>query len=172
MENRLNENENILKLTNETNKKLIDEKEKLISVINHLISIIIPYRRRYNQLIDSYRFLKQDLNNFYQIQQIIYSNNLNKFKKTFRIYVITIIAFKRFSVFKKSSSMKIIQTSHFMYEKTILNSFNINFIQNINIDDIFHSLGLQFNKIYPPILKGFISFVFILFSFFFKFYVI
>jgi hypothetical protein len=153
MEIRANEAEH--RLTNESQSKtqLNDQSEKFHLILKHLISLWIPLRRRYFQLIDGNRFIKQEFNRFYQIKQILNSNIPNK--KRFRIYVITILAFKRFSNFKNNSSFVNIRSSNIIYDKNILSTFNQNFIQSINYEDIFQSLIIQLNRLYSPINKGF-----------------
>ncbi|CAF1169976.1 unnamed protein product [Rotaria sordida] len=153
MEIRANENEELLKISDETNKKNVDEKDKLNIILKHIISLYVPIRQRYIQLIDSNRFIKQELNKFNKIKQILNSNNLIE-KKSFRIYVISIIAFNRFSFFINKSSIKYIFSSNIIYDQYILSSFNFHFIQLINIDHIFQSFFIQLNRFYPTITKG------------------
>jgi len=153
MEIRANEAEHRLTNENQSRNELINQSDKFHLILKHLISIYIPLRRRYFQLIDSNRFIKQELNRFNQIKQIFNSNYL--IKNRFRIYVISIIAFKRFSSFKNNSSFINIRSSNIIYDKNILESFNINLIQNINYEDIFQSLIIQLNRIYSPINKGY-----------------
>jgi len=152
MEIRANEAEHRLTNENKSNNELIDELDKFDLILKHLISIWIPLRRRYFQLIDSNRFIKQELNRFYQIKQILNSNIF--IKNRFRIYVISIIAFKRFLSFKINSSFKNIRSSNIIYDQNILETFNKNFIQNINYEDIFQSLIIQLNRLDLPFQKG------------------
>ncbi|CAF3658151.1 unnamed protein product [Rotaria sp. Silwood1] len=153
MEIRANENEQLLKLSNEKSEKLNNEKDKIELILKHVISLWIPIRLRYNQLIDSNRFIKQELNKYNKIKQILNLNKLIK-KKTFRIYIITIIAFKRFIIIKNKSSFKYIYSSNIIYDQYVLSTFNSNFIQLIHIDDIFQSLIIQLNRFYAPFTKG------------------
>jgi hypothetical protein len=83
---------------------------------------------------------------------MIHSNSL--IKNRFRIAVISIIALKRFSSFKNNSSLTNIPSSNIIYDQKILSSFNTNFIQSINYNDIFQSLIIQLNRLHPPITKG------------------
>ncbi|CAF5038267.1 unnamed protein product, partial [Rotaria sp. Silwood1] len=159
MEIRANENEQLLKLSNEKSEKLNNEKDKIELILKHVISLWIPIRLRYNQLIDSNRFIKQELNKYNKIKQILNLNKLIK-KKTFRIYIITIIAFKRFIIIKNKSSFKYIYSSNIIYDQYVLSTFNSNFIQLIHIDDIFQSLIIQLNRFYAPFTKGFTFFFF------------
>ena len=153
MEVRANEAEHRLTHENQSKTQLNDQSEKFNLILKHLISLWIPLRRRYFQLIDSNRFLKQELNRFYQIKQIVNSNIL--VKNRFRTYVITIIAFKRFLTFKNNSSFINVRSSNIIYDQNILDSFNQNFIQTINYEDIFQSLIIQLNRLYSPINKGY-----------------
>ena len=109
-------------------------------------------RRRYFQLIDSNRFIKKELSRFNQIKQIVNSNIF--IKNRFRISVISIIAFQRFVSFKNNSSFTNLRSSNIIYDQNILSTFNRNFIQTINYDDIFQSLFIQLNKLYSPLQKG------------------
>jgi hypothetical protein len=152
MEIRANEAEHRLTNENKSNNELLEELDKFDLILKHLISILIPLRRRYFQLIDSNRFIKQELNRFYQIKQILNSNIF--IKNRFRIYVISIIAFKRFLSFKINSSFKNIRSSNIIYDQNILEIFNKNFIQNINYEDIFQSLIIQLNRLDLPFQKG------------------
>jgi hypothetical protein len=152
MEIRANEAEHRLTNENKSNNELLDELDKFDLILKHLISILIPLRRRYFQLIDSNRFIKQELNRFYQIKQILNSNIF--IKNRFRISVISIIAFKRFLSFKINSSFTNIRSSNIIYDQNILETFNKNFIQNINYQDIFQSLIIQLNRLDLPFQKG------------------
>ncbi|CAF0894128.1 unnamed protein product [Adineta steineri] len=152
MEIRTNEAEHLLNNKDKSTNELIEQSDKFFVILKHLISIWIPLRRRYFQLIDSNRFLKQELLRFNQIKQIV---NLNSsIKNRFRIYVITIIALKRFLSFKTNSSIVTIRSSNIVYDQNILSTFNRNFIQNINYDEIFQSLIIQLNRLHSPIQKG------------------
>jgi len=152
MEIRANEAEHRLTNENQSRNELINQSDKFHLILKHLISIWIPLRRRYFQLIDSNRFIKQELNRFYQIKQILNSNIF--IKNRFRIYVISIIAFKRFLSFKINSSFTNIRSSNIIYDQNILETFNKNFIQNINYQDIFQSLIIQLNRLDLPFQKG------------------
>src|ERR1700749_1601216 len=100
MEIRANEAEHRLTNENQSKTDLINQSEKFHLILKHLISIYIPLRRRYQLLIDSNKFIKQEFNRFYQIKQMFNSNL--EIKNRFRVYVISIIAFKRFSKFKNN----------------------------------------------------------------------
>jgi hypothetical protein len=152
MEKRANEAEHRLNNENQSKNQLIDQTDKFNLILKHLISIYLPLRRRYFQLIDSNKLIKQEFYRFYQIKQMIHSNSL--IKNRFRIAVISIIALKRFSSFKNNSSLTNIPSSNIIYDQKILSSFNTNFIQSINYNDIFQSLIIQLNRLHPPITKG------------------
>lgn len=154
MEIRANEAEHRLTSENQSKSELMNQSEKFHLILKHLISIYIPLRRRYFQLVDSNRFVKQESNRYSQLKQVLQSNSSNK--NRFRIYAISIIAFKRFSSFKNNTSINNIRSSNIIYDKNILSSFNTNFIQSINYEDIFQSLIIQLNKLYSPITKGFV----------------
>ncbi|CAF2102779.1 unnamed protein product [Rotaria magnacalcarata] len=155
METRANEYEQLLKISNNENKKNIDEINKFNLILKHLISLLIPIRRRYFQLIDTSRFLKEEYNKYNKIKSIIYLDQLLKQKKkSLRIYIILIIASKRFISFKNKSSVKCIHSTNFIYDQSIIYAFNLNFIQSINTEQIFQSLINQLNRFYSPITKG------------------
>ncbi|CAF3417948.1 unnamed protein product [Rotaria socialis] len=155
METRANEYEQLLKVSNNENKKNIDEINKFNLILKHLISLLIPIRRRYFQLIDTNRFLKDEYSKYNKIKSIIYLDQLMKQKKkSLRIYIISIIASKRFISFKNKSSIKCIHSTNFIYDQSIIYSFNLNFIQSINTEQIFQSLINQLNRFYSPITRG------------------
>jgi chromosome segregation ATPase len=152
MEIRANEAEHRLNNENQSKNQLMEQTDKFNLILKHLISIYIPLRRRYFQLIDSNKLIKQEFYRFNQIKQMIHSNT--SIKNRFRIAGITIIALKRFSLFKNNSSLTNIPSSNTIYDQKILSSFNMNFIQTINYNDIFQSLIIQLNRLYSPIIKG------------------
>ena len=152
MEIRANEAEHRLNNENQSKNQLMDQTEKFNMILKHLISIYIPLRRRYFQLIDSNKFYKQEIFRFYQIKQIIHPNS--SIKNRFRVAAIGIIAFKRFSSLKNNSSLINIPSSNIIYDQKILSSFNTNFIQSVNYNDIFQSLIIQLNRLFSPIIKG------------------
>ncbi|CAF0949584.1 unnamed protein product, partial [Adineta ricciae] len=134
---------------------LSEQMEKYDLILKHLISLWLPLQRRYLQLIDSNRFLKQEYVRYNQIKQILNPNRL--FPNRFRLYAISIIAAKRFSSLKKNSlSVKLLSaSSNVFYDENILSNYNKkNFISNLNFDQLFPSLIHQLNRFYSPIQKG------------------
>lgn len=125
-----------------------------MNFIQHFVSLFLPLRRRYFQLIDSYKYLKQELVPYQQIKQILPINSRQD-KNRFRIFVISIMAMKRFVALKNQSHIQLVPSSTFIYDKKILSLVNQDFLQSIHGNDPFQSFIFQFNRLSPPILKGF-----------------
>lgn len=125
--------------------------------IKYLISLFIPLRRKYFQLLDSYKYLKHESIPFQQIKSIIQPNS-HSHRNRFRVFVITIIAMKRFHSLKGSSHILNVPSTTFIYDQNILSNINSDFIQSIHSNDVFQSLIFQFNRLFPPILKGLFSY--------------
>ena len=120
--------------------------------MKYLISLFIPLRRKYFQLLDSYKYLKHESIPFQQIKTLIQPHSQ---RNRFRIFVITVIAMKRFCLLKGNSHLEYVPSTTFIYDQKILSTINSDFIQSIHSNDLFQSLVFQFNRYFPPILKGY-----------------
>jgi len=164
MEKRAKEAE--FKLNNQN--QLDVQYDKFNLICKHLISIYLPLKRKYFQLIDSKKLMKNEFDRFDQIKHLIQSNSKTKVNR-FRVYVISIVAFKRFHLLKNSScSIQKIPSTNTFYDQSILDNFNQNLLQSIHFQDIFQSLIILFNKLSPMTPKGYFLF-FVFFSIHFPF---
>ena len=136
MESRAHQAEQRWKEQNHSSEQFEEKSSRIFSIVRHLVSLFIPLRRRYLQLIDANRYLRQHSSRFDQIQRSFPFRP--SAKNRFRIAVISILAFGRFRSFPSFVDERIVQT---LNEQTFLNEDPT-------------TINSLLNRLVPPIVKG------------------
>lgn len=124
--------------------------------LKYLIALFIPLRRRFYQLLDSYKYLKHQSIALEQIKSLLQPQGYQRTNR-FRVAVIGVMAMKRFGALKTFSHIENVPSTTFIYDQKVLLMIKSDFNQSIHSNDVLQSLIFQFNRFFPPIVKGYFS---------------